>query len=146
MDIGYRFKRINDLLHKRTNNMLESYGITFSQHHVLLYINCKDDKTCKLKTIEKYFNVSQATMAGIVKRLEEKELLKSFYKEDDKRIKYVSLTKKGEELCLVTDEYVRDLEGKMLSLYTEEEMNNFISYLDRLYKYLEVELDDKGTK
>lgn len=137
MDTGYRLKRINDLLHKRANNMLEKYGITFSQHHVLLYVNCKDDKTCTLKEIEKYFNVSQATMAGIVKRLEEKELLDCFYKENDKRVKYVSLSKQGQLMCNITHDYVRELEKNILNLYSEEEMNNFVNYLDRLYEYLE---------
>lgn len=137
MDTGYRLKRINDLLHKRANNMLEKYGVTFSQHHVLLYVNCKEDKTCKLKEIEKFFNVSQATMAGLVKRLEEKNLLNCFYKENDKRIKYVSLSEKGQEMCNLTDAYVKDLEKKILDLYSEEEMNQFVDYLDRLYDFLE---------
>lgn len=144
MDFGYQLKRIDDLMHKDANKMLEKEGVTFSQHHVLVYLIKKDDKTATLKEIEKFFKVSQASMAGVVKRLEEKEFVKSFYKENDKRIKYVSLTDKGIKVVKKSHEHMLEKEGKMRSLYTDEEIKRLEEFLNRLYLFLESE--DKNER
>lgn len=144
MDFGYQLKRIDDLMHKDANKMLEKEGVTFSQHHVLVYLIKKDDKTATLKEIEKFFKVSQASMAGVVKRLEEKEFVKSFYKENDKRIKYVSLTDKGMEVVKKSHEHMLEKESKMRSLYTDEEIKKMEEFLTRLYLFLESE--DKNER
>lgn len=139
MDFGYQLKRIDDLMHKDANNMLEKEGVTFSQHHVLVFLAKREDRTATLKEIEKFFKVSQATMAGIVKRLEEKGFVKSYYKENDKRIKYVSISKKGEDVCKISHQYILNKEKKISSLYSKEELEKLEELLTRLYMFLESE-------
>lgn len=136
MDIGYRLKRIDDLMHKDANNMLDEHGVTFSQHHVLKYLDCAKDNTVPLKELERFFHVSQASMAGIVKRLEEKNYVTCFYKEDDKRIKYVMLSSEGKKISELSKKYIKKKEEKIISIYTKEELEQFYEYLDRLYKFL----------
>ena len=43
--------------------------------------------------------MAQATVAGIVARLEKKAMIESFYEPDDKRVKHVKLTDKGRGVC-----------------------------------------------
>ena len=141
VDIGFKIKKINDSLQKKADKSMEEMDLTFSQHHVLVYlIHCENSKT-SLKSVEKKFKVSQATMAGIVKRLEEKGMLDSYTLENDKRIKMIRLTEKGKNVCAKSKEMMIKSEKKIKSLYSEEEMNNFINYLDRLYKLLNKEND-----
>ena len=99
VDIGFRIKKINDLLCKRADKTMQEMGVTFSQHHVLVYLVHQKNHTSTMKELEHDFMVSQATMAGIVKRMEEKNYIRSYYSENDRRIKFVCLTKNGEEIC-----------------------------------------------
>ena len=57
MDIGFRIKKINDLMEKQVNAMLEELGLTFSQHHVLIYLIHHDKEPDSLKELEKHFRV-----------------------------------------------------------------------------------------
>ncbi len=136
VDIGFKIKKINDLLCKKADETMQELDVTFSQHHVLVYLIHCENNTASLKTLEKKFKVSQATMAGIVKRLEEKEVIASYYLPDDKRIKMVKLTQKGIAICERSRELMVKSEGRMKSLFTETELENFVEYLNRIYKEL----------
>lgn len=144
VDIGFRFKKINDLLCKKADETMQGLDVTYSQHHVLVYLIRSENMTASLKTLEKKFRVSQATMAGIVKRLEEKEVVTSYTLPNDKRIKMVTLTEKGISICNRSRELMIMSENKMKALYTKEELDTFVSYLDRLYKALNEE-DNKNA-
>ncbi len=139
VDIGFRIKKINDLLCKRADKTMQDMGVTFSQHHVLVFLVHQENHTSTMKELEHSFMVSQATMAGIVKRMEEKKYIRSYYSENDRRIKYVCLTKNGEEICEKTHALMQKCEKKMQSLYTKEEMMAFDEYLDRLFDLLDKE-------
>ena len=139
VDIGFRIKKINDLLCKKADETMQKMGVTFSQHHALVYLHHQENQRTSLKNMERHFHVSQATMAGIVKRLEEKKLVDAYTSENDKRVKMVVLTEKGEEICQKSRALMQKSEMKMRSLYSEEEMEQFDIYLDRLLEQLNQE-------
>ena len=91
-------KMINDNVEKITNKQLKEYGITFSQIRIIFVLYRSEKGVYSLKELEKIFDVSQQTMAGIVKRLEVKKLIESLGDSEDKRIKRVQLTDSGREL------------------------------------------------
>lgn len=136
LSLGIKLKMINDLMHKDMNRMLEESDITIVQHHVLVYLEKSEDKTVPLKELEKKFNVAQATMAGIVKRLELKEFVNTYYSEKDRRIKYVTLTKKGSLILKQSFMHVQNTEHKLKETFTKEELDLFVSFLDRLHNTL----------
>jgi MarR family transcriptional regulator, organic hydroperoxide resistance regulator len=138
-DIGFRIKKINDLLCKNGGESMMEMGVTFSQHHVLVYLVHQDDSTSTLKDLERDFRVSQATMSGIIKRMEEKHFVHTFLCDHDKRVKFVQLTDLGKKLCVESNKLMKRNEQKMRSLYTEEEMIMFEEYLDRLFIALDKE-------
>ena len=129
-------KMISDNLEKRINNELKKYDITFSQIRVLFLIYYSKDKIYTLKEIENAFHVSQQTIAGIVKRLEEKNLIYGFMDEEDKRIKRIKITKEGDELVgNIQREFVET--KKIISkCLDEEEGKVLINLLQKLYIYL----------
>ena len=139
VDVGFKIKKINDSLQKKADKSMEEMDLTFSQHHVLVYlIHCENHET-SLKNVEKEFKVSQATMAGIVRRLEEKKMLDSYTLKSDKRNKMIKLTIKGIDVCEKSKEMMKNSEKKIRSIYSEEELKNFLDYLDRLYLLLNKE-------
>lgn len=94
---GELIKRLNSIMEKRANNSLNEDGITLSQIKLLCILEQEGSLT--LKELEKYFCVAQATIAGIVVRLEKKGLIESFYLPEDKRAKHIRLTDDGIKMC-----------------------------------------------
>ncbi len=94
---GELIKRLNSIMEKRANNSLNEDGITLSQIKLLCILEQEGSLT--LKELEKYFCVAQATIAGIVVRLEKKRLIESFYLPEDKRAKHIRLTDDGIKMC-----------------------------------------------
>ncbi len=139
MNIGWRIKKINDLLEKRANRELQKRDLTFSQHHALMYLMHAPDHTATLKEMEKYFGVAQATMAGIVVRLENKELLYSDTDPDDRRVKVVVLSEKGLEVCRKSKEQVEEDERRMKAEMTEAEQEELSRLLEVIYEHLRKE-------
>ncbi len=96
-DIGMLIKQLYDAKEKRANEQLKEFGLTFSQFRLLIYVRECGGKAVSLKEIEKRFCLTQQTVAGIIKRLEEKGFVLACEDEADKRAKNVFLTAKGEE-------------------------------------------------
>lgn len=136
LDLGLKLKMIDVLMHKDMNRMLEELDITIVQHHVLVYLEKNENNTATLKEIEKKFHVAQATMAGIVKRLETKDYVHTYYSASDRRVKYVSITEKGKDICQKAFEHVQNTERRIKEPFTQEELDQFVSYLDRLHETL----------
>lgn len=79
------------------------------------------------KTLECFF-LTQQTVAGVIKRLENKEFMLACEDEADKRVKNVFLTAKGEENCKnAMDCYQKfqDLLTSSLSQCEQQELYRF---------------------
>lgn len=137
LDIGLRIKMINELMAKDCNRMLEDLDLTFTQHHVLVYLDHQENKITTLKDIEKTFKVAQATMAGIIKRLELKGYVVTSYKSNDKRAKFVTLTDSGLKVCKESFKHVVKTEETIESVFNQQEIEQLCSYLDRLFYQIE---------
>ena len=96
---GELIKRLNDILVRCANKELKIDDMTTSQIKLLIIISETESESITLKELEKYFGVSQATIAGIVARLEKKAMIESYYEPEDMRVKHVRLTDKGREVC-----------------------------------------------
>ena len=98
-DTGLLLKKIHDLMEKQANRALKDMDLTFSQHHVLIFLEHCENGEASLKEAEKQFRVAQSTMAGLARRLEEKGLVQSYYDDADRRIKMIRLSEEGRRLC-----------------------------------------------
>jgi DNA-binding MarR family transcriptional regulator len=101
-DIGMLLKNINDSLEKRANAYFHTLGLTIAQVRVLDYIYLQPDHKTTQKKLEVYMDVAHSTINGIVKRLEEKQLLITELTVDTRLTKTVSLTSRGIELYKTT--------------------------------------------
>ena len=125
---------INDNVEKITNKQLKEYGITFSQIRIIFVLYRSEKGVYSLKELEKIFDVSQQTMAGIVKRLEVKKLIESLGDSEDKRIKRVQLTDSGRELEKVLLVKMDEVEEKLLSGISQSERKELMNILKRVYE------------
>ena len=139
---GWLVKRIAHRLEQNMNNFLKPYNITIMQSWVLLYL--KDNKDCcTYKELEREFEVSQPTMAGIISRLEQKELVITGQNDKDKRIKKVEISDEGRALINRLGEHLDDSERAIVGDFTKDEQETFHLLLERAY-YNVVERGDEN--
>lgn len=69
---GEIMKRLYDMIEKDANSEMQKEDVTLSQMKMLTFLRGKDDGSATLKEMERYFDVSQATIAGIAARLEKR--------------------------------------------------------------------------
>ena len=83
-----------------------------------------------IKELEEKFGVSHPTVAGILKRLESKELVRTSVNEKDRRRKDVLLTSKGGEYAMKFRIDCRDMEKTLTEHLSEDECREFCRMLD----------------
>ncbi len=137
MDLGLKIKKINDMIEKGINHRLQEQDLTFSQHHVLVYLRHQENQTARLKELEKHFNVAQPTMAGIVVRLESKGLVRSSVLPEDRRVKVVTLTESGNQLLHESYLNMKKVEQQLVSNLNEQEKEELGRLLDILYSTIQ---------
>ncbi|MCD8097933.1 MAG: MarR family transcriptional regulator [Lachnospiraceae bacterium] len=125
-------KHIDTKMTKQANERFETYGVTFRQVRLLMLLLQKKAEDIPLKSLEKHFEVSQSTAAGLVVRLEKKGLVQGYVPADDKRQKFVRLTEKGEKLCNSIEEDMREGERVLLQSLDAEEKTQFYSLLRKV--------------
>lgn len=133
LDCNMLFKKINTIMEKKINGYLQKEGLTLSQWRYLHYIYERGGKEIHMKDIANFFEVSQPTVTGILKRLRQKQYI-TFSKADySANSKSVSLTESGLALCrigLKEKSFVDDLLVRPLN---EEERVQFQKLLEKIY-------------
>ncbi len=118
---GLLFKQIHDRLEKQSNNALRAKDLTMMQVSVLMALQQAAEQRLSMKELERYFGVAQSTVAGIVSRLEQKDLVEAFGDTADKRIKLVHITTAGEKCCAEAACQMKEAEEKLLQGFSSEE-------------------------
>ncbi len=126
-------KKVSDGIEKHANDNLKNTGLTLNQCIILGYLHMMENHTAPIKSIEKAFEVSQATMQGTIQRLVKKDLVSLSGDETDRRIKLVSLTKHGLESWTETEKLRKKSEEHFFSDFTEEEISTLKFLLKKLY-------------
>lgn len=89
--------RISEFFKKRSTELFEEYGLTFSQYNVLRAIGSSEDGQNNIKNIRKIMVVSGANITMISLRLEKKGFIKRKKDPDDERVTLMEITHRGRE-------------------------------------------------
>lgn len=103
---------------------------------MLILLDEREDNTATFKELERSFGVSQPTMAGIIRRLKQKNLVETLTDSDDRRIKMARLTQDGLEKCREGYQYMAKAEEMILADLTEEERNELLHLLTKIHESL----------
>ncbi|WP_273124026.1 MarR family winged helix-turn-helix transcriptional regulator [Bacillus weihaiensis] len=133
---------------KGENLVKESIGdfITIDQHYTLRYIHKVG--TCTFKELSALLNVKKSVITAITNRLIEKELMKRTRDENDRRVIYLTLTDKGEELFEKTEEKIRRVVDSIITGFSTSEVVSFIESYEKFnllldnYKECKVEEEE----
>ena len=97
-DIGLKLKRLDEALARQANSQLQSVGLTFSQINLLGVLFEQPDHQTTQRQLEVLLGVSHHTIVGLVRRLEAKGFISTYFSADDARMKVASLTSAGERI------------------------------------------------
>lgn len=133
--LGYKFKRISELMKVKANEDMKNEDLTYSQMQILLYlIHQKEDHAVNQQELCDVIQVSHPTMIGLINRMEKKELVRRRVDPENKRYRYIELTAKSVELLgKIKDRRDRN-DRKIVSGFSEEEKQELNRLLSRVYE------------
>lgn len=123
MDI-INFKILNTAIERLLNQKMNELGITYTQATVIGYLNLKKDTLVFQKDIEINLGLTHPTVSSILKRLEEKSLIKTEVYEEDKRLKKITLTKNSYEILGQIQSKIDEMGKLLFSGISSDEIKN----------------------
>ncbi|MBE6888337.1 MAG: winged helix-turn-helix transcriptional regulator [Ruminococcaceae bacterium] len=135
-NIALDLKVLSDLIEKKANSNLAQYDITISQARILTHLaHC--GRKVPLKELEKTFKVSQATMQGVIARMEKKGLLCTVHLPADRKQKLVVLTEFGSGLAASIFNDISFVNKNLISSLTPDEQTEFLRILRKMKRSIE---------
>ena len=135
--VGLLVKKIHDATGAIANMELKELNLTMSQSQVLYYLYQTRGQKVSVKEIEKQFCIKHTTVIGIVNRLENKGFIQSSCSFDDKRMRIIEITRKGEKIHEAISLKFLNLEEKYLKNLTLEEVDRLKEMLTAIHSNLQ---------
>lgn len=132
-ECGALIKKINTIQEHRVNQNLSEMNLTLSQWRYLDYMYSRGGSGILMKDFEEYFNVTQPTVAGIVKRLAAKDLIYLEKFQEDPHYKTANLTEKGERVYRESSKRKKSIDDVLLGPLDSEEKAEFQRLLIKVY-------------
>ena len=134
--LGHSFKKLHFLMEHAINQRLVELDLTTAQGHAIGYLRRAKEPPCA-RDIETVYGLSHATVSGILSRMEAKGFIGFRADEQDRRVKRIYLLEKGRACSQGICQRIEESEQTMTEGFTEEELEQFRSYLQRAICNLE---------
>ena len=132
-EIGFYLKKIFQMMEKNLNKDLEDIDLTGMQAHVLIYLYKNRKNIINQRDIEREFELTNPTVNGILKRLENKDFIKRVVSLNDARNKEIMITDKSISLIAEMKKKAKNMENKMTSGITKEELDTFYQVIKKMF-------------
>ena len=111
-------------------NALARMDLTAAQGRVMGYLAHRKEAPCS-RDIEEEFQLSHPTVSGLLSRLEKKGFIEFRPDEQDRRCKRIYISPRGKECTDRMHAIILENEARMVQGFTDEEREQFRSFLDR---------------
>ena len=125
------------------HNSLKDSGIYFGQPPILDYLALNGTST--QNEIAKAMYVSPASVAVSVKRMQKSGLIEKINDENDLRRNRISITDRGRKQIEVIHRRFDEIDRLMYDGFSDDEIAEFKSYVDRLVANLAANAPDRET-
>ena len=115
--VGFEIHRTAHMMSRRLEGNVKDRGIdevTLTHGWIIRFLYENRDKDIYQKDIEKYFLVGRSTVAGSIKLMEKKGLVRREFVECDARLKKVLLTEKGIHAHETIEAMIEELNSGLL--------------------------------
>lgn len=103
-----------------------------TQMQILGYIFEHKNEEIYQKDLENIFNLSRTTVSGVLRTMEKNKLIDRVTDTVDTRTKKIILNKKAKEIFESHNEYLTNLEKKMMSNISESELATFYTVIEKM--------------
>lgn len=134
--LGHAFKKLHFLLEQIMNRKLQELELTNAQGYVIGFLTHTPEAPCA-KDLETTYGLSHATVSGVLSRMESKGFIEFRADPRDRRVKRIHLRDKGTACSKGIAGHIEETEQIMMHGFTEEELEQFRSYLGRAIGNLE---------
>ncbi len=130
--IGPLIRHLNKEFEQLHRTKAEALGLTPVQLFVLHYLAVRQGENICLRDIEKKFELTHATVSGIICRLESKGFITCSCGESDKRYKNIFITEKAKCVEAEMHRSIEQYEEQLVEGFSKEEKELLISFIRRL--------------
>lgn len=133
---------VNKLHRLYLEKELNRSGVFRSQHQLLMYISRFPDAS--QKEIANHHQVSTATIAVSLKKLEKGGYISRDMDQNDNRFNQIRITEKGKTVVESSKKVFQKVEDAMYASFTKEELLQFETFLDRMKLNMEALFQGSG--
>lgn len=138
--LGPLIKLLNKEFEQLHSEKAQSMELTPVQLFVLHYLSVRQGDSVCQRDIEKQFELSHATVSGIISRLESKGFITCNFADGDRRFKNISVTEKAKccenEMKKSIDHY----EAQLVKGFTDEEKTQLFGFIVRMLENVDIKL------
>lgn len=128
--MGHYFKKLHFQLEQNMNSQLQELDLTRAQGHIIGFLVHAKEPPCA-RDIEAAFDLSHATVSGLLSRMETKGFVEVCPDPKDRRVKRIYLREKGMASSKEIVAHINALERQTVRGFTEDEFQQFYSFLQR---------------
>lgn len=136
---GMYFKRIHLDIEKEIHTKLSAYNLTKSQLDILNYLDQHPDQMTCQKDLQNYLHVSNATINGLVNRLEQNGYIYRITNSEDKRMVSIHPTEKANQIKDLFLTTIYNLEQKMMAHIPPDKQEELVNLLEQMIQNIESE-------
>ena len=133
------FKRIHLDIEKEIHTKLSAYNLTKSQLDILNYLDQHPDQMTCQKDLQNYLHVSNATINGLVNRLEQNGYIYRITNSEDKRMVSIHPTEKANQIKDLFLTTIYNLEQKMMAHIAPDKQEELVNLLEQIIQNIESE-------
>ena len=119
-------------LNQAFRRRLSGEGITPDQFTVLRWLVERQGEAIAQRDLADWMGSDPNTIASLVKRMEESELLIRAVSKEDRRARELEVTQKGKEVYQLCRVLALDLQKEVLGVLSEKELEQFLELLERV--------------
>ena len=134
--IGPEIKRVNTEIERRINIQNSVYKLTQSQGLVVIYLSGKENFTARQSELVALLQVAHTTTLTMLRSMEKKGMIRITKNPGDHRSNLITLTWGEAEIYRQLNRNAQDNEETLLKGFTDEEVRQFRSFLERAFNNL----------
>ena len=114
-------------MNERRSTILTNFGISENDIEIVRYLNANEVK--KMKELGEQFDLKFSTLTSTIDRLEQNRLVKRRNSKDDRRVVFVQINQRGQQLLTDLDEMYQKVAENFSGL-NEEALNAMVAGLN----------------
>lgn len=130
--LSFKFRLIHEAFACMFNRQLREDDMTWSQLMVVSLLWERRDEKVTQKDISEALHIKHPTTIGLLKRLEEKEMIKVVVDPDNRKYRNIAMTEKGEKFIVMNKERRHAMDASLTYGMNEEEVKMLRGLLDRV--------------